>query len=176
MKRFVTLRCVIIAGILVGVLCGCLWWYCSETPTTILLVRHANRPLTDEDALTPDGVVRAQELVHVGRKSGVVAIFRTNTNRSRDTAKPLADALGLTPVIYSDVAGVVSQIFADFRGKTVLVVAHSDTVPAIIAEVGGPTLAEIPRQEFDDLFVVTAPRCRCRRTTVTQLQYGAESP
>jgi len=40
------------------------------------------------------------------------------------------------------------------RDGTVLVVGHSNTVPAAIAALGGPRL-EIDDKTFDDLFVVT---------------------
>lgn len=87
----------------------------------------------------PEGVVRAQALAHAAGLAGVTAVYHSDTNRTRDTAAPLARALGLTPVVYpaNDVAGVVAQVFADHRGETVLVVGHSNPVPLIIAEAGG---------------------------------------
>jgi len=152
------------------------WWYCGPT-TTLLVVRHADRQ-GNADALNPAGVTRAQELVHVGTKSGVAAVYHSNTERARLTAEPLAGALGLTPVVYpaNDAAALVSTIFADHRGEKVFVVGHSNTVPDIIEAAGGPVLPDIDTTEFDNLFVVTA--CRCRRGPVAtiNLQYGAVSP
>ena len=154
------------------------WWLRCGPETTQIVLRHAVRPTSGPDALTLEGAARAQELVHVARKVTVAAIYRSDANRSRDTATPLADALGLTPVVYgaADVSGVVSQIFADHRGQTVVVVGHSNTVPLIIAEAGGPTVAEIAADEFDNLFVLTVCRCRGSRATLVNLQYGAASP
>ncbi|NOT07092.1 MAG: hypothetical protein HOP28_02690 [Gemmatimonadales bacterium] len=157
---------------------GLWWWLRCGPATTLLVVRHADRPATGADDLTPAGVARAQELVHLAEKAGVTAVYRTNTVRSEKTAAPLAAALGLTPVIYpqADVAGVVAQVFADHRGETVVVVGHSDTAPLIVAEAGGPTLAEIAGTEFDNLFVLTVCRCWRSRATLVNLQYGAVSP
>jgi broad specificity phosphatase PhoE len=152
------------------------WWFCGRA-TTLLIVRHADREGA-ADALSAAGVARAQELVHVGEKAGLVAIYRSDTIRARDTAAPLAAALGLAAVTYpaNDTAALVSDIFADHRGEKVLVVGHSNTVPDIIEAAGGPVLADIDDEEFDNLFVVTVCRCGFRRTAVVNLQYGAASP
>lgn len=166
----------ILATALISCLVGLWWWLRCGPATTLLIVRHADRPMNDADVLTPEGVARAQELGHVAQKAGVVAVYRTNTNRSRDTAAPLATSLGLTPAIYDAPEAVVAQIFADHRGETVFVVAHSNTTPQIIAAAGGPTLPEIAETEFDNLFVLTACRCRRGRATLVNLQYGAASP
>src|SRR6476620_11316085 len=73
------------------------WWRCGPT-TTLLIVRHADRA-AGQDALNAAGTARAQELVHVAEKSGVEAIYRSDTDRARDTAVPLSTALNLTPVV-----------------------------------------------------------------------------
>ena len=153
------------------------WWWCAAT-TTLLVVRHADRPDTGEDALTPAGVVRAEALAHAARLAGVAAIYHSNTVRTRDTAAPLAAALGLTPVEYpaADAAGVVADVFADHRGETVLVVGHSNTVPQILSAAGGPSLPDIDDEEFDRLFVLTVCRCRRGAARLLPLQYGVPSP
>jgi broad specificity phosphatase PhoE len=152
------------------------WWRCGRE-TTLLVVRHADRAGTT-DALNAAGVARAQELVHVGEKAGITAIYRSNTIRARDTAAPLASALGLTPVEYvaADTGPLVDTLMADHRGQTVLVVGHSNTVAQIIQAAGGPSLANINDLEFDNLFVLAICRCRRGQARVVNLQYGAPSP
>jgi len=169
-------------GLLVAVVAcllplGFWWWLRCGTATTLLVLRHADR-LENQDVLTPEGLARAQELVHVGQKAGIVAIYRSDTDRARDTAVPLATALGITPVMYpsNDVAALVNSIVADHRGEKLLIVGHSNTVPQIIAAAGGPSLPDIETGEFDNLFVLTACRCWCGRPTLVNLQYGALSP
>lgn len=153
------------------------WWFGCATDTTFLIARHADR-VVNQDALAPQGLVRAQELVHVGEKAGIVAIYHSDTERARQTAAPLATALGITPVIYpaNDAAALVSQIFADHRGERVFVVGHSNTVPQIITAAGGPSLPDIAAVEFDNLFVLSVCRCRRGLATLVNLQYGAPSP
>lgn len=172
MRRYLLPLIVMIATVL-GFWC---WWRCGPE-TTLLVVRHADRAGTT-DALNAAGVARAQELVHVGEKAGITAIYRSNTIRARDTAAPLAAALGLTPVEYvaADTGPLVDAILADHLGQTVLVVGHSNTVPQIIQAAGGPSLANIDDLEFDNLFVLAICRCRRGQVRVVNLQYGAPSP
>jgi len=169
-------------GLLLGVAAvvvpiALVWWFRCGPPTTLVVVRHADRD-GQLDALTAAGTARAQELAHVGTKVGLAAIYRSDTNRASDTAAPLAMATGLTPVVYSanDVAALVTSIFADHRGEKVLVVGHSNTVPDIIEAAGGPAFPDIDGGEFDNLFVLTVCRCGWRRVTLLNLQYGAASP
>jgi broad specificity phosphatase PhoE len=167
-----------IAGLALAILaCWPLWWWFCGRPTTLLILRHADRD-AGVDALNAAGVARAQELAHVAEKSGIVAIYRSNTNRARDTAAPLATALAMTPVVYSanDASALVAEIFADHRGEKVLVVGHSNTVPDIIQGAGGPSLPDIDDREFDNLFVLTVYSCGRGRTSLVNLQYGALSP
>jgi broad specificity phosphatase PhoE len=153
------------------------WWFWCGAPTTLVVVRHADRD-GQLDALTAAGTARAQELAHVGVKAGLAAIYRSGTNRARDTAAPLAAATGLAPVVYAanDVDALVASIFADHRGDRVLVVGHSNTVPDIIEAAAGPALPDIDDGEFDNLFVLTVCRCGRTRVTLLNLQYGAVSP
>jgi 2,3-bisphosphoglycerate-dependent phosphoglycerate mutase len=174
MKRY---RLPLIVLLVIGLGVWWWWWWRCGPETTLLLVRHADRQGND-DALNAAGTARAQELVHVGEKAGLAAIYRSNTIRARDTAALLASAVGLTMVEYvaSETGPLVDTIFANNRGQTVLVVGHSNTVPEIIQAAGGPALADIAELEFDNLFVVTVCRCRRGPARVFNLQYGAVSP
>lgn len=151
-------------------------YFCWGTQTTILLVRHADRQ-GSADALSTAGTARAQELAHVLEKSGISAIYTSEATRTQQTAASTATLLGITPVAVpaSDVAGLVSTIRSDNSGQTMLVVGHSNTVPQIIAEFGGPVVT-IGENEYDNLYVLTLCRCRWQRVRLTNLQYGAASP
>jgi broad specificity phosphatase PhoE len=133
----------------------------SAPPTVVLLVRHAekaaqpaaNPPLTDA------GGARAQALVAVARDAGVTAIITTQYERTRKTAEPTALALRVTPEVVD--AGPVAQhakAVADqvlkHAGGTVLVVGHSNTIPAIVGALGAPQPRDLCDSEYDQLFVV----------------------
>jgi broad specificity phosphatase PhoE len=152
------------------------WYLCWAPPTTVLLVRHADRQ-GSADALSAAGVARAEELVHVLEKSGISAIYTSEAARTQSTAAPAAAALGITPVAISaaDVAGLASAIRTNHAGQKVLVVGHSNTVPQIITEFGGPTVT-IGSNEYDNFYVLTLCRCRWQGVGLTNLQYGTVSP
>lgn len=158
-------------------LVGLIWWFWCGQSTTLVLVRHADRDGL-LDALSPDGMARAQELAHVGVNARLAAIYRSDTNRARDTAAPLALVTGLTPVVYpaNEVDALVASIFADHRGENVLVIGHSNTVPDIIEAAGGPALSNLDEAEFDSFFMLSVCRCGRQRVTLLNLQYGAASP
>jgi hypothetical protein len=56
----------------------------------------------------------------------------------------------------------------------VLVVVHSNTVPAIIAALGAPPQPPICDNSYDDLYVVTIPASGAAR--VIHARYGEPSP
>jgi broad specificity phosphatase PhoE len=134
----------------------------AQAVTTVILVRHAEKadqPANDPP-LTEQGIARAQSLVQVVRDAGVTAIVTTQFQRTRLTAKPAAEALGITPDVVearganhaATVAGFVKEKHA---GKTVLVVGHSNTIPEIVAALGAPHPGVIGDPTHDNLFIVT---------------------
>jgi broad specificity phosphatase PhoE len=165
------------ASALVALPVGLWWWARCIEPTTLILVRHADRE-GNQDALSAAGLIRARELVHVGERLELSAIYHSNTVRARDTAAPLASALGLVPIERpaSDVAALVDEVLAERHGQRVLVVGHGNTVPQMIAAAGGPVLPDIAHDEFDRLFVLTTSRSWRGQPELAELQYGAVSP
>lgn len=148
--------------------------------TTVILVRHAEKaaePAADPP-LTAAGVARAEALAGVVRDAGVRAIVTTQFARTRATAAPAAAALGVVPEVADARApghpsALATALLAAHRGETVLVVGHSNTVPAIVAALGAPEPARICDAEYDHLYVVTVPASG--RATVVHARYGAAS-
>ena len=148
--------------------------------TTVILVRHAEKATTPaaDPPLTREGESRANALWAAVRDAHVDAIVTTNLTRTRSTAAPTASALHITPeVVQAGTPNHVQNVVAAIerhRGHTVLVVGHSNTVPEIIAALGGPKLADICDATFDDLFVLTL-RDNVKPSLVIA-RYGASSP
>ena len=168
------MRGAIVAGVLILVAAGLFgaWRWCG-VETAVVLVRHADRlPGQKTDELAAAGAARSQELAHVLQKAGVGAIIHSDTQRAAQTAAPVAAASGITPIVLGakDFAAIAGEV-RRHSGETVLIVGHSNTVPAIIAALGGPQLPDLGDNEFDDLFVLTL--CRCRPARLLKLQYGA---
>jgi broad specificity phosphatase PhoE len=131
-------------------------------PTVVLLVRHAEKePGAGDVSLSAAGRARAEALATLGRAAGVQAVVTTPYARSRETATPVARALNLTPEIVrvddavAEHARVVSDLIRQqHAGRTVLVVGHSNTIPPIVAALGGPRYSDLCDTEYDALFIV----------------------
>ncbi|HYR11720.1 MAG TPA: hypothetical protein VEQ60_28310, partial [Longimicrobium sp.] len=107
----------------------------------------------------------------------VDAVVASERQRTQLTARPLTEARGLVPEIVGLGAGHVDSVAAAVRrhaGHTVLVVGHSNTVPAIVHALGGPRLPDLCEPQFSHLFVVVLkPGAEPR---VDHRTYGAPDP
>lgn len=100
----------------------------------------------------------------------LTAIYSSEFTRTRGTAQPVANAKGvpITEVPGADSAKLTKLVAAQ-KGKTVLVVGHTNTVPALIKSLGGPPVI-IDESEYDKFFVLTvhAPG----KAALVTLRYG----
>lgn len=170
--------CLLILGILGGLMAA--WYFLGDHPvTTVILVRHAEKNIEPENpnpALSPAGLERAQTLAHMLSDSGITAIYATQYIRTQSTAAPLANQLGLAVIQIEarNVAELVRQIKTNNAGGVVFAAGHNNSVPAIIAGLGGGTFPIIPEHEYDNMFMVTVQRFR--KTKVLKLKYGKPTP
>jgi broad specificity phosphatase PhoE len=145
--------------------------------TTIILIRHADRnnpPPPDPDPhLNAAGKVRAKKLIHVVGKSGIKAIYRSHFVRAKETAKPLAAFLGISPTEMDAPPDIRNDILSNHAGETVLVIGHSDTVPDLINLLGAGHVPVINDSEYDNLFVVK--KFGSGQASMTRLKYGNQS-
>lgn len=145
------------------------------TNTTIILVRHAEKaaePAADPP-LTAAGAARAEALADVVRDAGVNAIVSTQFQRTRQTVAPTAAKFGIAAdVIDARVSAraTADTLLARYRGRTVLVAGHSNTVPDIAAALGVPQPADICDAGYDNMYVVTIPPSGS--PTVMRLHFG----
>jgi broad specificity phosphatase PhoE len=133
----------------------------AQDSTVIVLVRHAEKGGVAGDpdpVLSAAGEARARALADVLRTSGIDEIIVTQYRRTGATAAPTASALGIVPDTIStrapDHPAAVAAAARAHRGKTVLVVGHSNSVPAIITALGAGPMADLCEAEFSNLFVV----------------------
>ncbi len=145
--------------------------------TTIVLVRHAERPPGTDPDLLPDGQLRAGDLSRALERANVKAIFHTNFKRTKQTAESLAAkvAVSMTEVAYAGsgqepahVADLIQRMNA-FGGRTVLYVGHTTTVPAVIAALGITPAPTIPETVFNRFYIVTK---RKGSTGLVAVTYG----
>ncbi|MGI4835050.1 MAG: histidine phosphatase family protein [Janthinobacterium lividum] len=134
----------------------------AAPPTIVYLVRHGEKDLTPHLAdplLTTAGEARAQALADRLTRQRPAALFTTDTRRTRATLVPLAQATGLTPLVYSaqEPTALATRIKQDYAGQTVVVVGHSNTLLPLLAALGVRQAAvpDIKDEEYDYLFKVT---------------------
>lgn len=150
-------RLAIVAIVATGLFAGC-----TSTPPareavvadspTFLLVRHAEKAADDprDPSLTPLGEARAQRLAAELRDAPLVAVYSTDTHRTRATATPAAQAHGLPVMPYDprNAETFARELRARHASGLVLVVGHSNTVPALAAALCDCTVASMTEQEY----------------------------
>jgi len=158
---------------------GLAWFFESQATTTIIFVRHAEQTSHDEadPSLSEAGRRRVAELtrqlVDADVVAGIDAIYSTELKRATETAQPLAVRLGLPINIYdgADTETVLEDILKAHKGKIILVVGHSNTVPELIANLGASKkVPPIERGEFDNIYVISIPWFG--KTKTIRLRYG----
>lgn len=150
----------------------------QAAPTTVVLVRHAEKAAepANDPPLTAAGKARARDLLDAVRDANVSAIITTSFLRTKATAEPTAKALGLTPQVINAqaTAADVAAAIRKHSGHTVLVVGHSNTVPAIIEALGAKRPPAICDAVYDNLYVVTIEANG--KAGVVRAKYGTRSP
>jgi len=158
---------------------GLAWFFESQATTTIIFVRHAEQTAIEEDdpSLSVAGTRRVAELtrqlVDADVVAGIDAIYATPFKRSQETVQPIADALSLPIRAYDaeDTNQVLKKILRKHKGKIILVVGHSNTLPTLIANLGASKkVPRIAEGEFDNIYIVSIPWFG--KTKTIRLRYG----
>jgi broad specificity phosphatase PhoE len=144
------------------------WLVTAASTTTVFVMRHAEKltlnPDDPDPSLAPAGEARALELAqHFGgapREQALDAIIVTELRRTQDTVRPLANRLGIPVIVVKaeDPAGAAKRALSEYRGGRVLIVGHSDTVPAIVKELSGVDVGPMSEADYGILYVVAVPR------------------
>ncbi|UVW29004.1 histidine phosphatase family protein [Massilia sp. H6] len=125
-------------------------------PSAIYLVRHGEKMSEHGDPdLSPQGRARVQHIATLLHRTGITGIFSTATQRTRQSAEPLAQKTGLAVQLYDpkQPKALVEKVKA-MRGA-VLVVGHSNTLPELVRLFGGAPGADIGDNEYDRLYQLT---------------------
>src|SRR5664279_782452 len=147
----------------------------AQCQVTVILSRHAEKAATPpkDPPLTEAGKKRAELLASMLADAGVDAIFVTELQRTLQTAAPLAARCHLKPTFIP--ADDTDQLIKAIRGRqsgVVVVIGHSNKLPAIIAGLGGPKVT-IPETEYDNLFVLTVG---ATQSSLLRMHYGSTIP
>lgn len=107
----------------------------SETETSVYyLIRHAEKDRSDkknkDPNLTEAGNYRAAYWADVFKNVKFDAIYSTDYNRTQQTAAPTAEANELEVISYHPFKLDFKSFLMNTKGKTILIVGHSNTTPA----------------------------------------------
>lgn len=150
--------------------------FCSCSSSYYYVVRHAERLNNSNNTpLSGAGFRRADDLREKLLSKKIDLIYVSTYLRTQQTAQPTATAKVLPFIIYAPdtTAGLVARL-KKIKGKNVLVIGHSNTVPDIVQGLSGKAVPAIPEDDFDNFYIV---RISNFGTTRVWLQtYGKPSP
>ena len=158
---------------------GLAWFFESQATTTVIFVRHAEKAVTpvDDPGLSPAGQRRVAELTRQLKDADVIqgidAVYATPFRRTEETARPIAKALDLPLNSYdaADTEAIMEHIVKVHKGKIILVVGHSNTLPALIGNMGASKrVPPIADNEYDNIYIVSIPWFG--KTKTIRLRYG----
>lgn len=139
----------------------------------VILVRHAEIAGAGADpSLSAQGKTRAALLASMLRDIRLDAIYVTEYQRTQQTAQPTADRFHITPEKFTGENSALADAIRRHTSGNVLVVGHSNTVPAVISLLGGPQV-RIGDTEFDSLFILTIAGAQ---SSLIHLHFGSGAP
>lgn len=129
----------------------------SAQTTTVWIVRHAEKDTAMATRANPDlnaqGQQRAKDLATYLQQTKIALIFSTDTKRTKQTAAHFT-----APVeIYNprQLSVLPAQIMQLAKGKTILLVGHSNTVLETIEALGGQRpVNALSDEDYDYIFKV----------------------
>ena len=124
---------------------------------TVFVTRHAERAggTGDTVPISEAGQCRAENLAQLLGDANIKAIFTSDVLRTQQTAAPLAKRLGISvvPIAAQDITTLADKVRS--TGGNVLIVGHSNTVPAIVKAIGSTEVSPIADDEFSRVYAIT---------------------
>lgn len=133
------------------------WSIAAAQTTTVWIVRHAEKDAAFATRANPEltevGKQRAKDLASYLKKENIGFIYSTDTKRTRQTAEHFTAPLEM----YNprNLTTVANQLLEKAKGKTVLLVGHSNTVLETIEALGGQRpVKALSDDDYDYIFKV----------------------
>ena len=127
--------------------------------STYYFIRHAEKDRSDSSDrnphLTEIGQARANHWSEILGNVKFDAIYSTDYNRTKETAQPTASKNHLDITIYDPNNIDAASFQAVTKGKTVLIVGHSNTTPAFVNKIlGHKKYEDIDDSNNGNLYIV----------------------
>lgn len=146
MKRYLIIVCIVISSINA--------FAQNVQPhevTTYYFIRHAEKDRSNtsetDPHLTDQGLIRAENWSNILKHIRFDAVYSTDFNRTKETGQPTAEKNQLEIITYSVSTSYDAAFKTETKGKTVLVVGHSNTIPDFVNAV----IVNKKYEEIDDL-------------------------
>ena len=132
----------------------------AQEITTYYFIRHAEKLRIDKTDKNPNlnfnGYKRAEAWKDVFSDVPFDAIYSTDYNRTKLTAKPTANSKNLQILLYNPNTMYSEAFQNNTKGKTVLVVGHSNTTNVFANKILGiEKYKEIKDNNNSNLYIVT---------------------
>ena len=131
----------------------------SEKMTQYYFIRHAEKDTTnaqDKDPLlTQQGINRAKNWAKVFKEIPFDLIYSSDYKRTKSTAQIIADSQNKEIQLYSSKKLNDEDFQKNTKGKTVLVVGHSNSNPKFVNYIlGQEKYEELSEENYGSLFIV----------------------
>ncbi|MHB1541165.1 MAG: phosphoglycerate mutase family protein [Steroidobacteraceae bacterium] len=151
----------LLAAVALAALGVALWASASNTLVVIVpaalgqIGSIANPPLSASGGQQAQRI--AQRFATATGREGLDAIYVGDTRRAQQTAAPLAQLLGLKPVVLarSRARNMAGEILGHYAGGTLLVVCNRQFIAALIRALSGKRIETVAER---DMYVVSIPR------------------
>ncbi len=127
--------------------------------TKVYLIRHAEKDRTDKTNSNPHlnslGTKRSLKWKDFFKNINFDIIYSTNYHRTLETIKPFSKN-GTELIIYNPSKIDYNEFVSNNKGKTILVVGHSNTIPTFTNRISNKNLYnDIEDNNNSNLYVVT---------------------
>jgi broad specificity phosphatase PhoE len=131
-----------------------------DSISTYYLIRHAEKnrsnPADKDPDLTKKGMLRALQWRQLFEQFQLDAVYSTNYKRTMHTALPTAKSKNLNIKTYHPFKIGIQQFLKDTKGKNVLIVGHSNTIPTFANKlIGKEIYPTIEDTNNANLYIVT---------------------
>lgn len=151
----------------------------AASSQTVYIVRHAEKAvqaanMSSDVPLSDAGTKRAEELKELLLKKKITYIFSTDRIRTKSTAKPLSDALGIPVQLYSN--DTMPKFIERVRAlkANVLIVGHSNTIDDLANTLCGEKKVpnDFAETDYDNLLII---KIKKKKVLFEHKTYGTET-
>lgn len=144
----------------------------QDDTTTYYLIRHAEKDRTNKSNKNPDlnikGKERAENWAVYFNDIDFDAVYSTKYNRTIQTATPTAKNNNLTLQYYNPSKMFSAEFQKATKGKTVLIVGHSNTTPFFVNKIiNEKKYIEIDDSDNSKLFIVNVSKNSVKSEVLT---------